>query len=251
MNWNAANTSCDKAREAIADALMSPRDATRDPDVERHIATCAECRAYRAEVESMWAKLGELPVPTPRPLVIPSAPPVIPSAPPVIPSAARDLGRGGFVPIPAPPLRIGRLVALAAGFVIAALLGYGVGVRGTSPQTSPAVAVADTTPQFLILLYDTRQSRAVITPAKLPGIITEYGAWGRSLAEKGNLVRAEKLSDAPADWLGGSVNMNDDARVGGFFLIRARDLNEARRIAEGCPHLKYGGRVELRPIEPT
>ena len=28
-------------------------------------------------------------------------------------------------------------------------------------------------------------------------------------------------------------------------------IYEAQSIAEGCPHLKHGGRVELRAIQPT
>jgi predicted GIY-YIG superfamily endonuclease len=32
----------------------------------------------------------------------------------------------------------------------------------------------------------------------------------------------------------------------GFFVVRARDLAEAQRIAAACPHLRYGGRIVLR-----
>ncbi|MCI0556474.1 MAG: hypothetical protein L0287_36490 [Anaerolineae bacterium] len=31
----------------------------------------------------------------------------------------------------------------------------------------------------------------------------------------------------------------------------ARDSEEAIRIAESCPHLKYGGRIEVRRIDPV
>ena len=38
--------------------------------------------------------------------------------------------------------------------------------------------------------------------------------------------------------------------VGGYFLIEAADYDEAVEISKGCPHLKYGGRIELRQIDP-
>ena len=37
--------------------------------------------------------------------------------------------------------------------------------------------------------------------------------------------------------------------LGGFYLIAAADYGEACRIAESCPHLKYGGGIEIRQID--
>ena len=36
--------------------------------------------------------------------------------------------------------------------------------------------------------------------------------------------------------------------IGGYFLITARDLDEATEIAERCPNLQYGMTVEVRPV---
>ena len=41
---------------------------------------------------------------------------------------------------------------------------------------------------------------------------------------------------------------NSDA-VGGFLVIKAKNLAEATKIAKGCPIFNNGGTVELRPIE--
>jgi len=64
-------------------------------------------------------------------------------------------------------------------------------------------------------------------------------------------VSAEKLKDEPSAWFGGEVSVVGGDRLGGFFLIRVHDAAEARQIAEACPHLKHGGRVELRAIQKT
>ena len=37
----------------------------------------------------------------------------------------------------------------------------------------------------------------------------------------------------------------------GYFVIRARDLDEAIAIAKDCPQLRHGGCVVLRPIDPS
>ena len=36
--------------------------------------------------------------------------------------------------------------------------------------------------------------------------------------------------------------------IGGFSIIEARDLEQAAKIASGCPILELGGRVEVRPV---
>ena len=40
-------------------------------------------------------------------------------------------------------------------------------------------------------------------------------------------------------------------RVTGFFIVRADTAEAARRLASDSPHVRHGGRVEVRAIEPT
>jgi hypothetical protein len=37
----------------------------------------------------------------------------------------------------------------------------------------------------------------------------------------------------------------------GFFLVQARTLDEAEQIARTCPHLRHGGTIALREVDPT
>jgi len=39
--------------------------------------------------------------------------------------------------------------------------------------------------------------------------------------------------------------------IGGYFAVSADSYDDAVKLAAECPHLKYGGRIELREIEPT
>jgi hypothetical protein len=247
VNSNSASTTCDRARAWIADSILVPAETAEDPAAASHVAECAECRAYRDDCQTVWAALGELP-----------------AIPPLVDYRARfddalRRARATFpIPVPAPMQRswvtARRVLLLAASVLAAALLGFGAGswrsALAGSGRTAVANASSDTSPRYLLLLYDdsTSANRPTADVAKL---IAEYSAWARGLRTAGQLVSAEKLRDDLVQWYGGAVNTSDGARIGGFFVIRARDLADAQRIAGACPHLKHGGRVELRAIQPT
>jgi protein-disulfide isomerase len=54
---------CDEAREAIADKLAGTFAAASEPRLREHLAECLACRDEFAELESLWASLGQVPVP--------------------------------------------------------------------------------------------------------------------------------------------------------------------------------------------
>jgi hypothetical protein len=37
--------------------------------------------------------------------------------------------------------------------------------------------------------------------------------------------------------------------VGGFFVVLARDINEAVELAKDCPDYEFGGVVEVREVQ--
>jgi hypothetical protein len=38
--------------------------------------------------------------------------------------------------------------------------------------------------------------------------------------------------------------------VGGYLIVRADNLDEATKIAKGCPHIENEGNIEVREIAP-
>lgn len=88
--------------------------------------------------------------------------------------------------------------------------------------------------------------------------VEEYRAWaggvyqggvgirGEKLGDDGRLLRQQAETSLPSDDL-----EHEPGVLGGFFLINANSLEEALRIARSCPHLRYGGTIEVRPIDPT
>lgn len=227
MTSNGGTADCANTREAIADAILERR--TLEGAAARHLSGCAACRGYQLESERIWNDLGELSLPVPE-------------------AAARERFAAAVRAAASPPKAARRVTAglLAAGIAFGALIGYGAARLSANRAAAP-----DSVPRFLLLLYDTSATTQAMTQRDMREVIAEYSAWGRRLREAGQLVSAEKLTDTPPDWLGGTVATANGEQIGGFFLIRAPTLAEARRIAESCPHLKYGGRIELRPIQPT
>ena len=115
-------------------------------------------------------------------------------------------------------------------------------------------------PNYLLLLHEQPSDFSSFSPEQIQAVIEEYMAWSQKLAGQGKLVGGQKLKDEGGRHLSGH---NGDFRVsdgpyaeakeviGGFFSISAADYNEAVEVSKDCPHLKYGGRIELREIEPT
>jgi hypothetical protein len=140
-------------------------------------------------------------------------------------------------------------LALAAS-VLLFLGGVAVGRRG-EPALPPAPPG-----QFALLLYEGPGYRRS-APGEEAERVREYGAWAAARAEQGELVAGEKLREDPDVVVGADGTVStpappaDEDRLAGFFLIRAADARRAVEIARSCPHVRYGGSIVIREIEPT
>jgi hypothetical protein len=135
--------------------------------------------------------------------------------------------RSGFVVRSLPGL-----IALAGAFLI------GFFARPLLPAGKPA----DSRHEFLLLLYGDPRVRTGVEHRD------EYVAWGRQLASRGELSKQGELSGEVETLKGETREGPSGEEPLGFFILRARDLAEALQLSQGCPHLRYGGRVELRPF---
>lgn len=112
-------------------------------------------------------------------------------------------------------------------------------------------------PKYMLFLHEDQGQFAGRSHDEMMRIIKEYGAWATKMREEKRFVGGEKLADDAGKVLrpkGGKIVITDGPYaeskeiVGGYFAISARDYAEACEIAQVCPHLKYGGRVEVRQI---
>jgi hypothetical protein len=135
------------------------------------------------------------------------------------------------------------------GLAAAGLFGSGLGAGWLAARTSGTRPVEPGGPLYLLLLYPGARYEPG-GPADEAARVAEYGAWAGRLRHAGQLVAAEKLKPATR-WLGDEDSEADPGAPQGYFLVRARDDEEAEAIARACPHLRHGGRVAVQAIDPT
>lgn len=112
--------------------------------------------------------------------------------------------------------------------------------------------------EYLLVIHrDLTSKDASPSPQQMQEAIKPFQDWIGSIAAQNNLVAPPKRWD-----LGGKVVKQDNIvtngpyaeikeSIGGMFLIRANDYEEAVEIAKGCPILKWGAVVELRMAVAT
>jgi hypothetical protein len=141
--------------------------------------------------------------------------------------------------------------AWAVAFATACVLCFGAGML----VRSGGVAIPpESTGNRYVLFLTHSSSVASSGPAAEIALVQEYSAWARRQQVGGHLIAGEKLNDASLE-LSGSYGLHEvhtqDTNLGGYFVIAAPDLDAALAIARTCPHLKHGGTIVIRSIEPT
>jgi hypothetical protein len=112
--------------------------------------------------------------------------------------------------------------------------------------------------KYLCLIYDEERSLAAMSQAEMGKIMGEYNAFTKDIKATGQWLAGHALKAvATATTVrvrGGKLATTDGPfaetkeQLGGFYLIEARDLNEAIQIAARIPSARIGC-VEVRPIE--
>lgn len=128
---------------------------------------------------------------------------------------------------------------LAAGLILFAA-GWGVGIQRAEPTD------ADRT-NYMLLLWEGEEFGAGLPEGSFAD---EYSEWAVSVAGLGVSLSGSELGSS-REMIGlaeAAPRSNRDDELGGYFLIGAANMAAARRIAEGHPHLRHGGWIEVAPI---
>ena len=110
-----------------------------------------------------------------------------------------------------------------------------------------------TTPKYTYLLLLREDSHFYGTRTHEYSLVKEYSNWARGVAQKGTEITGEKLT-AESRLLSANARVqkkvqDPDGQIAGFFLIDAKNDQEALDKAFSCPHLRYDGNIELRRID--
>lgn len=135
--------------------------------------------------------------------------------------------------------------ARVAAAIVVFAAGWGAGTLVSSRGEPAPEASESGTPSYMMLLWEGES----FAPGDDPAAVAEaYAAWARSVARSGISVSGEELGSDRAIVGGGAGRITGSDRIGGFFLLGAAGLDEARTLAEGHPHVAAGGVIEIAPV---
>ena len=107
--------------------------------------------------------------------------------------------------------------------------------------------------QFMLLLYENPAAFARMSPDEMQKALEKYMAWTkkpftidskRLAGDGGKIVRPANGRARATD---GPFSETKEV-LGGFYLIEAKDYDEAVARASEHPHIEYGGTIEIRKL---
>ena len=111
--------------------------------------------------------------------------------------------------------------------------------------------------KYLCLIYDDEKVWEAMPPAESEAYMGEYFAFTDGIRQSGQYIAGEALQPvATATTVrirNGKLSTTDGPfaetkeQLGGFYLIEARDLNEAIQVAARIPSARVGS-IEVRPV---
>lgn len=111
--------------------------------------------------------------------------------------------------------------------------------------------------QYLLLIYNNESEWQSMSEAEGAKMLQEFGAFTQSIIANGNYIGGNRLHDvAKATTVrvrNGKTVATDGPfaetkeQLGGYYLIEAKDLDEATAIAARIPGARMGS-VEVRPV---
>jgi len=111
--------------------------------------------------------------------------------------------------------------------------------------------------KYLCLIYADEKIAANMSKEEGDAFMGEYYAFTEDIRKSGHYVAGDALEPTPSASTvrvrNGKVSTTDGPfaetkeQLGGYYLIEAKDLNDAIQVAARIPDARYGS-VEVRPI---
>ncbi|WPU99578.1 YciI family protein [Mucilaginibacter sp. cycad4] len=111
--------------------------------------------------------------------------------------------------------------------------------------------------EFLLVIHrDLKSKDASPSPEQMQAAIKPFQDWIGGIAAQNKLVGAPKRWDGDGRTIKQNTVINGPyaeikESIGGLFIIRAEDYDEAVEIAKDCPILQWGATVEVRMAVPA
>jgi hypothetical protein len=112
--------------------------------------------------------------------------------------------------------------------------------------------------KYLCLIYDDEKVFESMSKPEFEALMGEYFAFTESIRKSGHYLAGEALKPVntatTVRMRNGRMSTTDGPfaetkeQLGGFYLIEARDLNDAIQVASKIPSARFGS-IEVRPVE--
>jgi hypothetical protein len=123
--------------------------------------------------------------------------------------------------------------------------------RGIQPAPEEAM-------RYLCLIYDEEKKAAAMSKGEQDAFMGEYFAFTEDIKKSGHYVGGNALQPVgtatSVRMRNGKMSTTDGPfaetkeQLGGYYLIEAKDLNDALQVASRIPSAKLGT-IEVRPIQ--
>jgi hypothetical protein len=111
--------------------------------------------------------------------------------------------------------------------------------------------------QYMLLIYGNDAEMAARSPEDMKRLMDEFGEFTQGIIKSGHFKAGDPLAPASTAT---TVRVRDGKQLvtdgpfaetreqlGGYYLIEAKDLDEARGIAARIPSARWGS-IEVRPV---
>ncbi len=109
-------------------------------------------------------------------------------------------------------------------------------------------------PEYMLIFRGT-DWMCGLSPEEMQKVASQWMAWFERLTAEGKALAGNPLDREGKIVSGKNGRVVADGpfaeskeAIGGYFLLQVNTLDEAVAIAQECPGLAYGARVEVRPI---
>lgn len=113
---------------------------------------------------------------------------------------------------------------------------------------------AQNNPKGYMLLFRGNEWHKGLSPEEMQKISDQWMAWFERLKNEGKCVAGNPLepegklvSGKNGHAVDGPFAESKEA-IGGYFLLRVDNFDEAVSIARQCPGLPFGAKIEVRPV---
>lgn len=112
-----------------------------------------------------------------------------------------------------------------------------------------------TNPNGYMLIFRGNEWHNGLSPEEIQNVSDQWMAWFKRLTGEGKAIAGNPLEPEGKIVSGKNGRVVADGpfaeskeAIGGYFLLKVGNLDEAVAIAQECPGLPYGAKIEVRPV---